>query len=173
MIHVCALPDLATTAAALPAYRLLTLMSPSHPDDSWKRHARDVHLHLAFNDIIAPRDGLIAPDCDQIEAIIDFGCEASSDFPLLIHCWAGISRSSAAAYMIACARNPGYERELADELRRRAPFVTPNMLMVSLADDRLARDGRMTDAIAAIGRGAEAFSGQPYSMPLVWPDTVS
>jgi predicted protein tyrosine phosphatase len=88
---------------------------------------------------------------------------------MLIHCWAGISRSSAAAYMIACDRNPGHEDAIADELRRRAPSVTPNRLMVAIADGLLARGGRMNEAIARIGRGADAFEGAPYSLPLAWP----
>ena len=165
-IHVCALGDLDATAKALGDYRLLTLMSPSHPDETWRHHARRASLHLAFNDIITPQDGLIAPDATMIAAIIDFGCDASATLPLLIHCWAGISRSSAAAYSIACARHPGREHELAQMLRHRAPFVTPNALMVALADDLLNRDGRMVAAIAGIGRGEEAFAGTPYVMPL-------
>jgi len=87
----------------------------------------------------------------------------------LIHCWAGISRSSAAAFAIACDRNPGFERDIADELRRRSPSATPNRLMVRLADDLLRRDGRMVDAIDGIGRGAEAREGEPYALPLKWP----
>lgn len=169
MIYVCPLAALASTASALSNYRLLTLMSPAHPDESWKRHARGAHLHLAFNDIIAPRDGLIAPDNAMMSKLIDFGRDASETMPLLIHCWAGISRSSAAAYILACVRNEGHERAIAEDLRHRAPFATPNPLMVSLGDALLAREGRMTAAVAAIGRGAEACSGLPYRIPLIWP----
>ena len=86
--------------------------------------------------------------------------------PLLIHCWAGISRSCAAAYILACDRNPGHEQEIAVDLRRRAPFATPNRLMVQLADDMLVRGGRMVDAIDAIGRGAEATWGEPFRLPV-------
>ena len=103
-----------------------------------------------------------------MQAILDFGREAA-DRAMLIHCWAGISRSSAAAYAIACDRNPGFERDIAEELRRRAPSVTPNRLMVSLADDLLGRGGRMAEAIDHIGRGADAFEGEPYQLPLSWP----
>ena len=103
-----------------------------------------------------------------MQAIIDFG-RGAGDRRMLIHCWAGISRSSAAAYAIACDRNPGFEGDIADELRRRAPSVTPNRLMVQLADDLLERNGRMGAAIARIGRGAEAFEGETYRLPLSWP----
>jgi predicted protein tyrosine phosphatase len=165
-IHVCALSDLDRVASSLRDYRLLTLMSPSHPDETWTRYARGPHLHLAFNDITEARDGLIAPDRAMVSSLIAFGRQAADDPPLLIHCWAGISRSSAAAYIIACDAHPGREHAIADALRRRAPFATPNALMVAIADDVLARDGRMIAAIARIGRGAEAFAGTPYVMPV-------
>ena len=54
-------------------------------------------------------------------------------------------------------------------MRRRSPLVTPNKLMVQLADDLLGRQGAMTAAIARIGRGADAFEGAPYQLPLRWP----
>jgi len=38
--------------------------------------------------------------------------------------------------------------------------------MVRLADDLLARDGRMVAAIDAIGRGAEAPQGEPFDLPV-------
>ena len=91
-----------------------------------------------------------------MQAILDFGRRRDDQRALLIHCWAGISRSSAAAFAIACDRNPGFERDIAIELRRRVAVATPNRLMVRLADDLLERDGRMIEAIARIGRGAEA-----------------
>ena len=74
------------------------------------------------------------PGRAAVEAILDFERRWTGVRPMLIHCWAGISRSSAAAYIMACDRNPGCEHDLAGELRRRAPFATPNRLMVALAD---------------------------------------
>jgi predicted protein tyrosine phosphatase len=122
---------------------------------------------LSFHDIVEPKAGLIAPDRDMMATVMDFGRGCQQ--PLLVHCWAGISRSSAAAYALVCARNPGYEREIARELRHRAPFATPNRLMVALADDLLGRNGRMVAEIERIGRGGEAFEGRPYQLPLSWP----
>ena len=105
----------------------------------------------------------------MMQAVLDFGRNTGHQRALLIHCWAGISRSSAAAFAMACDRNPGFERDIAVELRRRSPSATPNRLMVRLADDLLERDGRMVDAIDAIGRGAEAREGEPYALPVKWP----
>ena len=169
MIHVTSLSALDSVTARLQNYDLLTLLSPGHPETDWSAFACVRHVRLAFHDIVEPMPGLALPDRGMMQAVLDFGRNAEPQRPLLIHCWAGISRSSAAAFAIACDRNPGFERDIANEMRWRAPFATPNRLMVRLADDLLARDGRMVAAIDQIGRGAEAREGEPYQLPLHWP----
>ena len=158
-----------------PAHHVGDLMArrnPSHvlslesPMQETAGMAFDNHVRFSFNDITEPRPGLLAPSAGMIGELLDFGRGWDGAHPLLIHCWAGISRSCAAAFVLACDRNPGRERMIADELRRRAPFATPNRLMVRLADDLLARDGRMVAAIEAIGRGAEAPHGEPFDLPV-------
>jgi predicted protein tyrosine phosphatase len=166
MIVVSSLSHLESTAAQLQPSHVLTLLSPGHEQGASREPPFERHLQLYFHDIIEPQADLIAPNAGHIGTILEFTQHWSGSSPLLVHCWAGISRSSAAAYMIACARNPGYERDIADELRRRAPFATPNRLMVALADRMLARDGRMSAAVDEIGRGAEAFEGMPYTLPV-------
>jgi predicted protein tyrosine phosphatase len=168
-IHVSSLNALAGVAARLASFDLLTLLSPGHPETDRRELNCHRHVRLAFHDIVEPVPDLIAPDHDLMQAVLDFGRGALSQRSLLIHCWAGISRSSAAAFAIACDRNPRFEREIASELRRRAPSVTPNRLMVRLADDLLQGNGRLIEAIEGIGRGAEASEGAPYELPLKWP----
>jgi predicted protein tyrosine phosphatase len=95
--------------------------------------------------------------------MLDFARAWGGTAPLLAVCFAGVSRSTAAAYCIACLHAPpGAEAALAQTLRARAPTATPNALMVALADTLLGRDGRMRAAIAAIGRGAETAGGRPF-----------
>jgi predicted protein tyrosine phosphatase len=87
------------------------------------------------------------------------------DRPMLIHCWAGISRSTAAAYTALCLLRPtADEEELARELREASPSATPNRLIVSFTDRLLGRDGRMLRAIEKIGRGADTFEGTPFTL---------
>ena len=84
--------------------------------------------------------------------------------PMLIHCWAGISRSTAAAYTAMCMVRPkADEEQLALELRALSPTATPNRLIVSHTDALLGRGGRMVKAVDAIGKGAEALEGTPFS----------
>jgi len=124
------------------------------------------HLLLSMNDIAAYRPDLIAPETAHIHALLDFTKKwvaAPTTMPLLIHCWLGISRSPAAAFIIACALNPQrHEQDLADDLRTLAPTATPNSRLVALADHALAREGRMIAAIRSIGRGADASAGTAF-----------
>ena len=88
-----------------------------------------------------------------------------ADAVLFMHCWMGISRSPAAAFVLACACRPAAsEDDLARTLRLAAPSATPNPLLVSLADAHLGRGGRMSAAIARIGRGREASVGLPFEL---------
>ena len=120
-------------------------------------------MKLYFHDIVQAMEGHTPPCAADAEKLIAFleGWERTN--PMLIHCWAGISRSTAAAYTALCLFRPrADEEELARELRKASPSATPNRLIVSLADDVLGREGRMVRAIEKIGRGADAFEGTPF-----------
>ncbi|MFZ3337905.1 MAG: protein tyrosine phosphatase, partial [Xanthobacteraceae bacterium] len=87
--------------------------------------------------------------------------------PIVIHCYAGISRSTASAFVSVCALNPARdENSIAQALRRASPTATPNIRIVSLADKLLDRDGRMIAAIETIGRGALAAEATPFRLDL-------
>jgi len=144
-------PISAVERLAGEADHVLSLISP----DATAPTVSQPRTLLRFNDIAEEREGLIAPSTAMLETIL-----ALHQTPtLLIHCFAGVSRSTAAAYVLACATRPGEEQALAVELRTLCPEATPNPLMVALADTILERDGAMTRAIAGIGRGADAYEG--------------
>jgi predicted protein tyrosine phosphatase len=147
--------------------RALSLLAPAQVSSFQSDLLPREKLLLAFNDVLAPGPGLVAPDESIAGAIVAFGGACAPGDTVLVHCWMGVSRSPAAAYIIACARAPGEEGAIAKTLRRRSPVATPNRLLVALADDLLGRGGRMVDAIDAIGRGSE-FLGDaaPFALPL-------
>ncbi|RBP00923.1 putative protein tyrosine phosphatase [Roseiarcus fermentans] len=160
VIIVSSLRQVEAVMARYAPVRSLSLLAP------WQtiifetdRMPRD-RVVLAFNDVAASGPGLVAPDEATVAAIVEFGRRCRSNDVSLVHCWMGVSRSPAAAYIIACERAPGEERAIAEDLRRRSPTAAPNRLLVALADDYLARGGRMVDAVDGIGRGC-AFDGDP------------
>ncbi|OYR18713.1 tyrosine phosphatase family protein [Brucella thiophenivorans] len=125
-------------------------------------------LSLIFNDIVEPRDGLVMPEKTHVEQLLEFVKIWDQEKPLLIHCYAGISRSTASAFIAALALNSELdEAELASKLRAVSPSATPNIRLIELADQILGRKGRMVEAIRGIGRGQHAFEGEVFSLPVV------
>ncbi len=167
MIHVAPLSRLDETLALCRAERLVTLLREG---TDFRRPAvidEGNHLILSMHDIIEEREGMTPPAVHHVEALLDFAGRWDRRLPLAVHCYAGISRSTAAAYIVACALAPHRDEvELAAALRRASPSATPNSLLVSLADDLLGRGGRMTEAIRGIGRGADAFEGVPFVLAI-------
>jgi predicted protein tyrosine phosphatase len=165
---VSSLAELHATVADHGALDLVTLINADTPVPRPATIAADRHLFLGFNDIVEEIDGMTAPAIHHLDQLLEFGARWNREKPLAIHCYAGISRSTAAAYITAMAINPDLdEQALAEELRRRAPSATPNARLVAFADDRLGRGGRMVEAIRSIGRGEEAYAGTPFVLPLV------
>ena len=164
---VSPLSKLTETAIRHQPRELITLMNKGTPMDRPAMIEEDCHYFLEFNDINEPQEGLIAPSETEIYKILEIAKNWNRAYPLLINCYLGISRSTAAAFVIACALQPQKsEASIARLLRQNSSTATPNKLMVSLADKILDRGGRMSSAIADIGRGAEAFEGTPFILPV-------
>ncbi len=165
VLVVAALSRVPAVLAGRKPSHVLSLLGPEADDPAC---GDTHHLVLRFNDIITPMAGYIAPPADTVRAILNFGERWRADAsgaPLLVHCFAGISRSTAAAYLLACAfSEPGREEEIAQALRTASPTATPNSLMIALADDMLAREGRMIRAVEALGRGLFAAEGAPFDL---------
>jgi predicted protein tyrosine phosphatase len=166
-IHVCPLHLVPSEAERLRPSALVTLLSPlpGNVVPTPPGLTPDRHLSRFFHDIAQPADGYRAPDHADVEAIIAFVHTWDRRAPLLIHCWAGISRSTAAAVTTAALLHPSRpERDITAALRAASPTATPNARMIALADGMLGRQGRLIEAVAAIGRGSEAPHGDPFEL---------
>lgn len=163
MIIVCGLNAVQDLVDAHGVGRVVSLLGPDTPHRNFNNIAAEQHLKLTFHDVVEMTEGFSAPRATDAERLIEFIEDWDRASPMLIHCWAGISRSTASAYTALCMLRPkANEEELALELRAASPSATPNRLIVSHADALLGRNGRMSRAIAKIGRGANAFEGTPF-----------
>ncbi len=162
MIIISPLETVADVVADHPGAYVCGLLGPdmAHPELPVVEARR---LRLTFHDISEARAGMEAPETGHMRdllAFLDSWRETAKAYPLIVHCWAGISRSPAAAFIAACMLHTDRgEMALATELRALAPDVTPNIRMVRLADALLKRNGRMEAAIRNIGRGVETSWG--------------
>jgi predicted protein tyrosine phosphatase len=129
--------------------------------------AAERHLVVVLSDIVVEVDGHTLPSESHVENLLTFVRQWDQSAPLLIHCWAGVSRSTAAAFITACALRPHRdEAEIAQAVRTKSPTATPNSRLVTIADAMLGRNGRMVAAIEKIGRGRNCFEGAPFALEL-------
>jgi predicted protein tyrosine phosphatase len=165
---VAPLSNLADTLTAHAPSHLISLLSPEHMIETPDGFPVALHLKLGVNDIVDPAAGTAPPARQHVDALLAFSRNWDAQQPLLIHCWAGISRSMASAFTILCDRlGPGCEIEIARAIRRRAPHAQPNRLLVSHADDALGRGGRMVLALNSMGPPLMVEEGITTAFPLV------
>ena len=157
MIHVCSLARLHATVEETGARRVVTLMR----DVELVRRPATIehadHLLLRLDDISEPLDGYTIPAVEHVAGLLTFVRSWDRAAPLVIHCYAGVSRSTAGAFVSACALNP----------RRPEAEIAKAIRIVTIADQMLGRGGRMVAAIEGIGRGIACYEGHPFRLDLI------
>ena len=167
MIHVCSLAALPEIVRMTGASHVLTVMGNV---DQVQRPASVLaanHLKVSMDDITEPMEGYTPPSEEHVEQVLNFVRGWDRAAPMVIHCYAGVSRSTASAFAAACMLNPHRdEMEIARKIRAASPIASPNRLIVSLADRALGRDGRMVRALEAIGPATMMVEGRPFRLEL-------
>jgi predicted protein tyrosine phosphatase len=166
-IHVCPLSKLAETVRVTGAQSVVTLIDEGTPVSRSAGIAAGKHLVVVLSDIVVELEGHTLPAKSHVEKLLAFVRRWDQTAPLLIHCFAGVSRSTAAAFIAACALRPHRnEAEIAQAVRANSPTATPNARLVAIADAILERNGRMVAAVEKIGRGCNCFEGAPFVLEL-------
>lgn len=116
-----------------------------------------VHWNIEFNDIINQAEAIefdaTLPDLQDVQQVLDYAetCQQASQAEpvhLLVHCMAGVSRSTAASYaMIADMFGEGREHDALQHILEIRPQASPNPLMVKYADSILGREGKLLEAL--------------------------
>jgi predicted protein tyrosine phosphatase len=167
MIHVCSLARLHDTVAEIGASHIVTLLRLI---DRVQRPASVVetnHLILGMDDIAAPMDGYTHPAEEHVHDLIRFVQGWDRRAPIVMHCYAGISRSTAGAFITACTLNPNPdEAMIARAIRGSSATAMPNVMLVGHADHILGRKGRMIAAVEALGPGRPELEGEPFRLDL-------
>ncbi len=169
-ILVCPLSHVPNLARARNPSHVVSLLDPGTPFPDLAGYGVGRHLRMPIHDIELEMTGFNALCARRMRTILDFVSAWDREQPILVHCYAGISRSTATAYITACAHNPGRdEEEIALALRAASPSASPNRRFIALADAELGRGGRMQRAIDTIGRGRswlEFGEAAPFHLPV-------
>jgi predicted protein tyrosine phosphatase len=167
MIHVCSLAALPDTVKAVGASHILTVMANVAQVRRPESVLEANHLRVQMDDIIEHTDGFVAPSDSHIEQVLNFVRGWDRNAPLVVHCYAGISRSTASAFAAVCMLNPHRDEiAIARQIRAASPIASPNRLIVSLADKALGREGRMLRALDEMGPGSMTVEGRPFRVDL-------
>ena len=168
-ILVCPLSKVMSIIAARAPERIVSLLDPDFAFPDAGPAYVDRHFRLRLHDVHTPAEGQVVPTAKHVEDLLIFLAQWTRTAPILIHCRAGIGRSTATAFIAACLHNPQVdERDVAVALRRASPLARPNEILIKLADVAMSRNGRMSAAIAETGRDLPWFSideGVAFEMP--------
>jgi len=154
VLTVCGVEELPGHAARNVTH-VLTLVDPDTAEigafEAYDDHHRRV---MRFHDIIEPAAGKVMPTPEHVAEILAFGEELAisrdtrQDGHLLVHCYMGVSRSTAAMLsLLAQVHSEETEERLFERLREIRPQAWPNSVMVGYADSQLGRGGRLVDAL--------------------------
>jgi predicted protein tyrosine phosphatase len=164
-IHVCSLAAMPQTVEDLAASHVLTLISPGSAVPMQDQLGEGRHLYIPVHDIWEPMDGHVMPDESHVQQVIDFAKGWTREQPLIVHCFAGVSRSTAAAITATLVVDPDRDPyELLRHVRRRSPTATPNPEIIRIADRMLGLGGKLVEATAAIGQGEPCYEGVPFAI---------
>jgi predicted protein tyrosine phosphatase len=134
---------------------VVSILDPEWPvPEAFGAFGEHAKLELRFHDVIEAQDGeIVVPQPEHVESLLAFGRHLRTNAQLLVHCHAGVSRSTASMAVIlaqACPDLPG--AVIFDELLRQRPRAWPNLRIVELGDALLGRNGALIAAAVEVYR---------------------
>lgn len=178
-LTICGVGELEGFAAS-GVSDVLSILSPAQPEPSaFVGYAPHRRVTLRFDDVVLPTEGFMLPGEGDMRSILDLGEQLAAQDKaghLLVHCVAGVSRSTAAAAILMAQGNPGREEQAFLTLLDIRPRAWPNSHMVTLADAMLDRRGRLRAGLDAYYRAAlkkfdgladhvRTFNGRAHELP--------
>ena len=148
-ITVCGIEEL-DGHCDLGATHVLSILDPEYPvPEAFGQYGEHERLELRFHDIIDPTPDMILPTPGDVAAILAFGRDLSAEpqANLIVHCHAGISRSTASMVLILAQAMPDQPAEAilatVHGIREKA---WPNLRIIEIGDAMLGRDGTLVQA---------------------------
>lgn len=131
---------------------VLSILDPGHPDlDAFGAYGEHARLELRFHDAIDQRPDEELPQSQHVEALLRFGremLEEPGEKRLLVHCHAGVSRSTAATVLLLAQAAPELSAEaIMAEVARLRDRAWPNLRIIEIGDALLGRGGTLIGAV--------------------------
>lgn len=156
-IVVCGIEELSGHGGA-NASHVLSILDPDHPvPEAFGSFGEHEKLELRFHDIIEETPGLLAPQPGHVGQILGFGrdllAEPAGMARLLVHCHAGISRSTASMVLILALAMPEQPAQaILERVHSIREKAWPNLRMIEMGDALLGRRGTLVQATHTLHR---------------------
>jgi predicted protein tyrosine phosphatase len=156
-ITVCGLEELAGHADREVSH-VLSILDPSQPEpEAFGAYGEHARLELKFHDIIEETPGYIAPQREHVGQMLEFGQDLLRDPEtarhLLVHCHAGISRSTASMTLLLAQAQPDLSAaQVLGQVVHIREKAWPNLRILMLGEELLGRQGEFTKAAGAVYR---------------------
>ncbi len=156
-ITVCGIEELAGHCST-GASHVLSILDPDYPvPEAFGAFGEHHKVEVRFHDIIDETPGLLVPQPEHVERILALGrdllAEPKATAHLLVHCHAGISRSTASMALILAQALPEQHADtvlmLVHGIREKA---WPNLRLIEIGDAMLGRNGTLVEATHALHR---------------------
>lgn len=147
-LSICGVAELHQFAGDVT--HILGILDPGTPQpDGYAHHPAARRSEFRFYDIVTPSEGRDLPGERDVAAILEVGNRLAAERVdhLLVHCFAGVSRSTAAAVSLMAQRNPGREADIFATLAEIRPQAWPNTVMIRHADRMLGLGGALVEAL--------------------------
>ncbi|MDP9025921.1 MAG: dual specificity protein phosphatase family protein [Candidatus Eremiobacteraeota bacterium] len=143
--NVCAFKDV-DSEAVRRADAIVSIGDPGEAMPAAIVRSRKRRLRLSFYDL--DHEARESPQVDHVRELINFVKTVKADDRLLVHCYAGISRSTASLAIIFTVLYPELDHDVIFEaVHAIRPEAWPNKRMIAFADDILNCGGRFTSAL--------------------------
>lgn len=156
-ITICGIDEL-SGHGAVGVSHVLSILDPDWPiPEAFGSFGEHERCELRFHDVIEDDPGMVPPRDEDVARLLAFGrdilAEPAPNAHLLVHCHAGVSRSTASMIlMVAQAQPERTASSVASEILRIRPQAWPNLHIVEMGDVQLGRGGRLVSAAVGIYR---------------------
>ncbi|WP_341703330.1 protein-tyrosine-phosphatase [Ferrovibrio sp.] len=147
-LSICGVAELEQFAGDVT--HILGILDPgTAAPEGYAHHPEALRDEFRFYDIVTEAPGRTLPGEADMAAILAVGDRLAQARVghLLVHCFAGVSRSTAAAVSLMAQRNPGREADIFAALAEIRPRAWPNTVMIGHADRLLGCGGALVEAL--------------------------
>jgi predicted protein tyrosine phosphatase len=140
-LKICGVAELHEVIAAFQPTHIISTITQSEALD-----LPGAHLHINVGDITSELDGHVLPTMHHLVELLNFTKDLTDDDRLLIHCFAGMSRSTAFAVAVLIQHGMDYDKAF-DHVALLRPILLPNRLIIKLVDQYFALRGDLIDLV--------------------------